>query len=118
MNRRPQPEIANGATPRLTRRQCDGRTPARPRKQRQFLNQCAPPDVRIDRLVALGPIVSTKWTDVPLDGFNVNVEIWVTPELAFVELSLRVAPTDDEPPVEFESQVLAELRRLEAAVGD
>jgi hypothetical protein len=87
-------------------------------KQRQFLNECAPPDVRLDRLVALGPIDATKWSDVAIAGFTVNVERWKTSELDMVELSLRVSPRGDEPPAEFETRVAAELRRLEAAVGD
>jgi hypothetical protein len=87
-------------------------------RQRQFLNQCAPPDVRVDRLVALGPIDSTNWANVPIGGFSVNMERWITSELDIVELSLRVAPSDDEPPVEFEARVAAELRRLDAAVRD
>jgi hypothetical protein len=42
----------------------------------------------------------------------------VVAALDIVELSLLVAPSDDEPPVAFESQVAAEQRRLEAAVRD
>jgi hypothetical protein len=87
-------------------------------KQRQFLNQCAPPGVRVDRLVALGPIESTKWTDVPVRGFKVNVERWTAADLDFVELSLRVDPEDGEPPAEFESRVAAQRTRLEASARD
>jgi hypothetical protein len=67
---------------------------------------------------ALGPIDSTNWTNVPIGGFSVNMERWTAAGLDTVELSLRVAPSDDEPPVEFEARVAAELRRLDAAVRD
>jgi hypothetical protein len=58
-------------------------------EQRQFLNQCAPPDVQIDRLVALGPIDSTRWTNVPIGGLKVNVESWTAADLDIVELSIQ-----------------------------
>lgn len=87
-------------------------------KQRQFLNQCAPPNVRVDRLVALGPIESTKWIDVPVGGFRVNLARWTAPNLDLVELSMRVEPTDDEQPVDFESRVTAQLTLLEAAARE
>jgi len=87
-------------------------------KQRQFLNQCAPPDVEIDRLVALGPIDSTKWADVVISGLVVNVERWLTQEFDFIELSLRVKPNDEETLFEFESRVTAKLRALENAARD
>ena len=87
-------------------------------KQRQFLNQCAPPDVRIDRLVALGPIDSTRWTNVSFGGLKINVESWTAADLETVELSIQLTPSHDESPVEFESRVAAELRRLQAAACD
>jgi hypothetical protein len=86
-------------------------------KQRQFLHQCAPPSVRVDRLVALGPIASTEWTD-PVGGLHVNVERWTAADLDCLELSMRVEPKNDEPSVDFESRVSARLTQLEAAAWD
>ena len=87
-------------------------------KQRQFLNQCAPQEVQIDRLVALGPIDSTKWSNVAIGGLEVNVERWLAQEFDFAELSLRVKPNDGETLFEFESRVSAKLRALESVAGD
>lgn len=87
-------------------------------KQRQFLKLCASPDIRVEQLVALGPIVSTKWSDVELGRHTVNVERWITGELDVVELSLRVAPNEHEAPTEFDTRATAEQRSLEEAARD
>jgi hypothetical protein len=58
-------------------------------KQRQVLNQSAPQGVRVDGLVALGRIDSTKWTNVPTGGINVNVERWTAADVDTVELSIQ-----------------------------
>jgi hypothetical protein len=87
-------------------------------KQRQFLKLCGPPDVRVDHLVALGPIVSTKWTDVEIGECTVDVERWITADLDVVELSLRVAPTKHESSAEFEVRAAGEQRRLAEAASD
>ena len=41
--------------------------------QDQFLHACAPA-VRLDRLVALGPILSTTFDDVPVGDLQVDLE--------------------------------------------
>lgn len=63
--------------------------------QDQFLHACAPA-VRLGELVALGPIRSTKFDDVPLDDLKVDLETWSVAGLEFLEASIRVKPKDGD----------------------
>ncbi|MEV6976635.1 hypothetical protein [Kitasatospora sp. NPDC093806] len=85
------------------------------KQQRKFLSECAP-GVRFDRLVALGPIASTKFKDVALDDLEVDLERWQVVGLDFLEVSIRVKPKDNEKPEEFEARVTRKQQKLEAAV--
>ncbi|MEN4478738.1 hypothetical protein [Mycolicibacterium cosmeticum] len=87
-------------------------------KQRQFLKLCGPSDLHVGHLVALGPIVSTKWTDIDIGEGTVNVERWITADLDIVELSTRVSPREHESDAEFEARAVRRQRRLEQAAGD
>ena len=83
--------------------------------QREFLDACVP-GVRIDRLLALGSISSTKYSDLPLDDLDVNMERWTVADLDFLELSIRVKSKDDETADEFESRAERKQKKLEKAV--
>ncbi|MED7952825.1 hypothetical protein [Streptomyces sp. BE303] len=86
-------------------------------RQREFLRGCAP-EVRIDGLVALGPIASTKGEDVPLDDVEADLERWAVGGLDFLEVSIRVKPKEDEEPDAFAERVARKQRKLESAVRD
>ncbi|MFF8375650.1 hypothetical protein ACF07V_05880 [Streptomyces sp. NPDC015661] len=83
--------------------------------QDQFLQACAG-DVRVDGLVALGPIFSTKADDVSLDDLEVDLEAWSAVGLDFLEASIRVKPKDGDGAEEFRERVERKLRKLEEAV--
>ncbi|MES4889093.1 hypothetical protein [Streptomyces sp. NPDC096012] len=85
--------------------------------QDQFLHACARP-VRLDRLVALGPILSTKADDVPLGDLDVDLEVWSVAGLKFLEASMRVKPKDHEKAGEFAARAERRQRKLEDAVRD
>ncbi|WP_328966874.1 hypothetical protein [Streptomyces sp. NBC_00239] len=88
--------------------------------QDQFVHACAPP-LRLDgpdELVALGPVVSTKADDVPLDGLDVNLEAWSAAGLEFLEVSVRVKPKDGEDADEFTARAERKQRKLTEAVRD
>ncbi|MBB3606636.1 hypothetical protein FHT40_006327 [Mycolicibacterium sp. BK556] len=87
-------------------------------KQRQFLKLCAPPEVRVNHLVALGPIISTKWAAVEIGPCTVNVERWITGEIDIVELSMRAEQRKHESAAEFEIRGTAQQRSLEASARD
>lgn len=86
-------------------------------RQLRFLQECAPA-VHITGLVALGPISSTKFDDVPLDDLEVDMERWSVADLDFLELSIRVKPKDDENDDEFEARAKRKQKKLESAVRD
>ncbi|MFD7247673.1 hypothetical protein [Streptomyces massasporeus] len=85
--------------------------------QMQFLRECAPA-VHITELVALGPIASTKFNNVPLDGLEVDLERWTVADLDFLELSTRIKHKHDETPHEFETRVERKQEKLRSAVRD
>lgn len=60
------------------------------RRQRQFLERCAGVDLAGLELVALGPVASTKWADVPFGNRTVSMERWTVGPLDFLELSIRI----------------------------
>lgn len=63
-------------------------------------------------LVALGPIVSTKWAGVRIGDIDVNVERWTVAELDFLELSIRVKRKDDDHEEDFLDRALRHQTRL------
>jgi len=71
------------------------------------------PGVRIDRLLALGSISSTKYPDLPLDDLDVNMERWTVADLDFLELSIRVKSKDDETADEFQSRAERKQKKLD-----
>jgi hypothetical protein len=84
--------------------------------QRHFISECARPGVHADRLIALGPIASTKWSKVRLDEFKVNVERWTAGELDFLEVSVHVEPETGEAAESFTARVAAAQRALHQSV--
>ncbi|MBH0775261.1 hypothetical protein [Nocardia bovistercoris] len=84
--------------------------------QRQFLVSCTPPGVAVDRLLALGPIASAKWTDLSFGDLRVDVERWRIAHLDLLELSTRITPEPDETLVHVQRRAEARQRELEAAV--
>ncbi|MFG2806704.1 hypothetical protein [Streptomyces massasporeus] len=85
--------------------------------QLQFLQECAPA-VRFTELVALGPIASTKFNNVPLDNLEVDLERWTVADLNFLELSTRIKRKHGEKPHEFEKRVEHKQKKLQSAVRD
>jgi len=85
--------------------------------QDQFLRACAPA-VRLDGLVALGPVFSTKVDDVVLDDLDVNLEAWSVAGLEFLEASIRVKPKDGDDTEEFTTRAERKQRKLADAVRE
>ncbi|MFE1443382.1 hypothetical protein [Streptomyces sp. NPDC058739] len=83
--------------------------------QDQFLHACAP-DVPVDALVALGPVLVTKFDDVPLDDLEVDLEAWSVAGLEFLECSIRVKPKDGDDAEEFVARAERKQRKLLDAV--
>jgi hypothetical protein len=86
--------------------------------QRQFFDDCARPGVHADRLVALGPIAATKWSELKFGELDVNMERWTVADLDFLELSIRVKPKGGETVDTFESRAAAKQQELHQAVID
>ncbi|WP_433734036.1 hypothetical protein ACQP0C_18020 [Nocardia sp. CA-129566] len=84
--------------------------------QRQFLVSCTPPGVAVDRLTAMGPISSTKWTQVRVGDLKVDAERWRIAGLDLLELSLRVTPEHSESHAELRNRAIDRQRRFETAV--
>ncbi|PWI05339.1 hypothetical protein DIZ27_39800 [Streptomyces sp. NWU339] len=85
--------------------------------QDQFLHACAPA-VRLDGLVALGPILSTKVDDVPLDDLDADLEAWSVADLDFLEVSIRVKPKGEDDVEKFTARAERKQRKLEDAVRE
>jgi hypothetical protein len=85
--------------------------------QDQFLHACAPA-VRVDGLIALGPIHSTKFDDVPLDDLDADLEAWSVAGLDFLEASIRVKPKDEDDVKELAARAERRQRQLKDAVRD
>ncbi|MFJ2932506.1 hypothetical protein ACIO8G_07035 [Streptomyces sp. NPDC087219] len=85
--------------------------------QDQFLDVCAP-DVQLDGLVALGPVLSTKAADVALGDLEVDLEAWRVAGLEFLEVSTRVKPKDGESAEELTARAERRQRKLEEAVRE
>ncbi|MFD6277149.1 hypothetical protein ACFWFI_16450 [Streptomyces sp. NPDC060209] len=85
--------------------------------QDQFLRVCAN-GVRLDGLVALGPVLSTKVDDVALDDLEVDLEKWTVGGLGFLEVSTRVKPEDEDDVEKFIASAERKQRRLEDAVRE
>ncbi|MGY3200012.1 hypothetical protein [Streptomyces sp. TE5632] len=85
--------------------------------QDQFLHSCAPA-IRLDGLVALGPILSTKVDEVPLDGLEADLEAWSVADLDFLEVSIRVKPKGEDDVEKFTARAERKQRKLEDAVRE
>ncbi|GGX56915.1 hypothetical protein [Streptomyces chartreusis] len=85
--------------------------------QDQFLRACTP-SVRLDGLVALGPVRSTKFDDVPLDDLDVDLEAWSVAGLGFLEASIRVKPKDGDNAEELAVRAERKQRKLNDAVRE
>ncbi|MBL3670948.1 hypothetical protein JL475_34380 [Streptomyces sp. M2CJ-2] len=85
--------------------------------QDQFLHACAPA-VRLDGLVALGPILSTKVDEVPLGGLEADLEAWSVADLNFLEVSIRVKPKGEDDVEKFTARAERKQRKLEDAVRE
>lgn len=86
-------------------------------RQRQFLDARWPSPAALGHLVALGPIKSSKWEDVPIGELSVTAERWTVGALDFLELSMRVVPDAHESPRIFSARAQAQQAGLEAAVA-
>ncbi|CAL9339035.1 hypothetical protein [Streptomyces sp. Tu 3180] len=85
--------------------------------QDRFLRACAP-GVRLDGLVALGPVLSTKADDVPLDDLEADLEAWSVAGLDFLEVSVRVKPKDEDDAEKLTARAERKQRKLEDAVRE
>ncbi|MGS2810409.1 hypothetical protein [Nocardia sp. MW-W600-9] len=84
--------------------------------QRQFLVSCTPPGVVVDHLRAMGPVASTKWTNVAVGELAVDAERWTVDGLDLLELSLRVTPDPGESPTTLHARALDVQHRFHAAI--
>jgi hypothetical protein len=85
--------------------------------QKRFVSACGP-DVALDGLVALGPVLSAKADDVPLDDLEVDLETWSAVGLEFLEVSLRVKPKDEDDAEKLTGRAERRQRKLEEAVRE
>jgi hypothetical protein len=85
--------------------------------QLEFLTRCASVSVSVDNLIALGPIDSTKWSGVAMEGLTVNAERWKVADLDFLELSIRVKPEKHDTADDFAHHARRQQRRLAEAVA-
>ncbi|MFE7330271.1 hypothetical protein ACFU8W_36000 [Streptomyces sp. NPDC057565] len=85
--------------------------------QDQFQHACAPA-VRLDGLVALGPILSTKVGDVPLGDLEVGLEVWSVAGLELLEASIRVKPKNGDDAGKLTERAERKQRKLEDAVRE
>ncbi|MEG3627103.1 hypothetical protein [Streptomyces poriticola] len=85
--------------------------------QDQFLHACAPA-VRLDGLVALGPVRSTRADDVPLEDLEVDLEVWSVTGLDFLEASVRVKPKDEDDIETLTARAERRQRKLQEALRD
>ncbi|MER6288495.1 hypothetical protein [Streptomyces sviceus] len=85
--------------------------------QDQFLHACAP-SVRLDGLVALGPVLATKIEDVPLDDLKADLEVWSVTGLEFLEVSIRVKPKDQDDRETFTARAERKQRKLQEALRE
>lgn len=86
--------------------------------QCDFLRQCAGAGEPVRNLVALGPVASSKWTDVAIGDFEADMERWTLPGLDFLELSIRIKPKNNEAADHFEDRVAAKQAEFENAVRE
>jgi hypothetical protein len=84
--------------------------------QRDFVRTCGARAGSIDGLTVLGPIASTKFEEVKLNGLEVNAERWTVLDLDFLELSIRVKARDGERAHAFEARAEKRQAKLEAAI--
>lgn len=85
--------------------------------QDQFLHACTP-TARPDGLLALGPVLSRKVDDVPLDDLEVDLEAWSAAGLDFLEASIRVKPKDKDDAGKLAARAERKQRELEEAVRE
>lgn len=84
--------------------------------QRQFLVSCTPPGVVVDHLRAMGPVASTKWTNIAVGDLAADAERWTVDGLDLFELTLKVTPAPGESPTALHARALDVQHRLHAAV--
>lgn len=86
--------------------------------QLSFIATCTGVRIVPERLVTLGPIVATKWNDLPLARMKVDAERWTVEGMDFLEFSVRVRPNDHDD--QFDLNTRAEKRQAElvAAITD
>ncbi|MFG2332866.1 hypothetical protein ACGFMM_25015 [Streptomyces sp. NPDC048604] len=85
--------------------------------QDQFVDACAPA-ARLDGMVALGPVLSTKVRDVSIGDLEVDLEAWSAAGLDFLEASIRVKPKNSEDADEFSARAERKQRALTEAVQE
>ncbi|MGW1615962.1 hypothetical protein ACWCQZ_42250 [Streptomyces sp. NPDC002285] len=85
--------------------------------QDQFLHACTP-DLRRDGLVALGPVHSMKFDDVPLGDLDVDLEAWSVAGLDFLEASIRVKPKDEDDAEKLTARAERRQEKLNEAVRE
>jgi hypothetical protein len=86
--------------------------------QLDFLAQCAKVPVCLSQLVALGPIASTKWSDVRVGDIEADVERWTVADLDFLELSIRLKPKGEDTEHALQERALRHQSRLLKTIGE
>lgn len=85
--------------------------------QWDFLAACGALGFPVHTLRALGPIAATQWKKIPLGGFKVVAERWQLDAMDFLELSIRVDPSEATPKSAQEAFEQA-VRRAHIDIGD
>jgi hypothetical protein len=80
--------------------------------QLRFFDDCAPPGVHADRLIAMGPISATKWTDLTFGALNVTMERWTVLDMDFLELSVRAKPGPGQTAQDVQNRATSMQREL------
>ncbi|WP_194825043.1 hypothetical protein [Nocardia sp. XZ_19_231] len=83
---------------------------------RQFVDTCVRTSVGLDDLEALGPIASTKWTDLELADLEVDMERWQGGGLDFLELSIQVKPKGGESADELQDRAMRKQEKFSQLV--
>ncbi|MGV9712724.1 hypothetical protein ACWDTI_18925 [Gordonia sp. NPDC003424] len=86
--------------------------------QRQFLVTCTPPGVPIDHLMRLGPIDSSRWSGISLDGVDIAVERWKVPGDDLLEVSTVLRPRPGESVGALETRAVTKQFAMRRALID
>ncbi|MFW0795029.1 hypothetical protein AAFP30_14555 [Gordonia sp. CPCC 205515] len=86
--------------------------------QRQFLVTCSPAGVPIDHLMRLGPIDSSRWKGIAMNGLDLTVERWTVPDADLLEISTILRPRPGESVGDLETRALTKQLALRSMLTE